>query len=119
MSESVNHSKDLLEWGVAERVAIKKDMDKLEVRLKNVNSALLATMEAIGLKSYKHELGTLGWKAASVSYGIDKDKLMEALLLSGLSADKTKEIMGAASKEIKRQASVSFTPYKGKDGDGP
>jgi len=115
---SLNHSHDVLEWGISQRDAIKKDMDILDARLRNVNAAILSTMTECNIKTFKHELGTLSWKDASVSHGIDKDKLVVTLLASGLSAEKVAEIMAAAGKESKRPASVAFTPdRREKDGD--
>jgi hypothetical protein len=110
-------SRELLEWGVEERAKIKADMDVLDQRLKNVNSAVLATMIRLEMKSYQHTLGTLSFRDASESHGIDKSKLIEALVGSGLSAEKVGEIIAAADKVTKRPATVSFTPDRSeKDG---
>ena len=117
-SPSINHSHDLLEWGITERAAIKQEMDKLNLRLKNVNSAVLSTMERLKMKSFKHGLGTMTWKAASESHGIDKDKLIVAMLSAGIDAAVVDGILKAADKVIQRPASVAFTPDRsGPDGD--
>ena len=115
MYEAINHGKEVLEWGIKERVEIKGEMDKLDLRLKNVNSAILSTMERTGMATFRHPLGTITYKKAGETHSLDKVKLMEALLGSGLSADKVKEIMEAADKPGERKASVSFTPDRGGD----
>ena len=108
--ETGNHGHDLLEWAISERYEIKLVMDKLETRLKNVNSAAVATMESLKIPSFKNDLGTLCLKEGGVSHRIDKGKLAEALLGFGLSADKVAAIMEAADKTSIRQSSVAFTP---------
>jgi hypothetical protein len=110
MTQTGNNSHDLLEWAISERWEIKQAIDKLELRLKNVNSAAVATMTKLNLKSFKSDLGSLALKEGGVSHGIDKVKLTEALLSSGLSAAKVAEIMEAADKPTVRQASIAFTP---------
>jgi len=105
-----NNSHDLLEWAISERWEIKQAIDKLELRLKNVNNAAVATMTKLNMKSFKSDLGSLALKEGGISHGIDKGKLTEALLSSGLSAEKVAEIMEAADKPSIRQPSIAFTP---------
>ena len=111
--ETGNNSHDLLEWAISERWEIKQAIDILELRLKNVNSAAVATMSKLNMKSFKSDLGVLSYKDGGITHSLDKDKLTMALLSSGLSAEKVAEIMAAADKPGVRQPSVAFTPDKG------
>ena len=112
----VNHSHEVLVWGIRERSVIKKEMDHLNLRLENVNQALLAVMRDLNMKNFQHaDFGTLVLKAAVEAHGIDKAKLVEAMLGAGVDAEKVKEIMAAADKPTTRKASVSYTPYGGKE----
>lgn len=103
---------EVLRWATKARAELKGKIDALNAQVKTVNETAQKALVEAGIQKWSDNAGTISIEAGGEVATLKKDKLIYAMLGSGIPAEKVEAIIEAGTVVTQRAASVKFRPSK-------